>query len=299
MTVSYTESHSYGVLAANFASRVERETKGAVKFKIFYGGVLGGTSAEAKMIKEGTVDVATTWLPSAAASFAPFLKIGSMPFLVKQARDLAPVNSELNDLLNANLASINTVLVTTWNPGAVFFGNKPIAKVDDLKGVLVRSSGGYVGQFFTSLGASPVTMPFEELYMGLQKGTIDSSFNTMSTFFDSKMYEVSKYLTVTELPYLLCSVAFTKQAWDRISPANQAIIKNVAYEEYTWGMIKTFEMSAATAKPQAIAKGTTVLTIPDSELAKMQAATKPLWDSYIKDFPELGPKFQAIFAKVN
>ena len=48
-----------------------------------------------------------------------------------------------------------------------------------------------------ALGASSVTMGSGEVYMGIQRGTIDGQTSGTTAMRDRKMYEVTKYLTIT------------------------------------------------------------------------------------------------------
>lgn len=51
---------------------------------------------------------------------------------------------------------------------------KPIKTVDDLKGLKIRLGGGLVGDVMSRLGAVPQSIPGGEIYVSLEKGTLDA-----------------------------------------------------------------------------------------------------------------------------
>ena len=55
-------------------------------------------------------------------------------------------------------------------------------------------------ELWRTLGANPTPMPWP-VYTELQQGTIDAQENPLSVIWTNKLYEVQKYLTLTEHVY--------------------------------------------------------------------------------------------------
>ncbi len=99
----------------------------------------------------------------------------------------------------------------------------------DLAGVKLRMPGTDAWQFLgKALGASPVPLPFTEIYTALQTGAIDGQDNPLPTDKDSKFYEVTKQIVLTSHLVDLNYVAFSKKVWDSLSADQQAIVQKAA-----------------------------------------------------------------------
>ena len=65
-----------------------------------------------------------------------------------------------------------------------------------------------------ALGAVPQVMAFSEVYQALQTGVVDGTENPPSNLYTQKMYEVQKYLTLSDHDYLGYAVIVNKSFWD-------------------------------------------------------------------------------------
>ncbi|KAA0014587.1 C4-dicarboxylate ABC transporter substrate-binding protein [Billgrantia pellis] len=98
-----------------------------------------------------------------------------------------------------------------WQDNGVLFGggystpvykficNTPVETPDDLKGLKIRTAGASHIRWVEHMGAVPVSVPFSEVYTGLQLGSIDCAMaDTTSLVSGFRIAEVAKH--VTELP---------------------------------------------------------------------------------------------------
>ena len=65
-----------------------------------------------------------------------------------------------------------------------------------------------------ALGAIPQSMPFSEVYQGLQTGVVDGTENPPSNMYTQKMFEVQKYANISYHGYLGYAVIVNKKFWD-------------------------------------------------------------------------------------
>ncbi len=79
-------------------------------------------------------------------------------------------------LVNEFLAGYNMISFDGGHTGTQMGGwyRKPIKTVDDLKGLKIRLGGGLVGDVMSRLGAVPQSIPGGEIYVSLEKGTLDA-----------------------------------------------------------------------------------------------------------------------------
>ena len=99
----------------------------------------------------------------------------------------------------------------------------------DLAGVNLRMPGTDAWQFLgRALGANPTPMAFTEIYTALQTGSVDGQDNPLPTVVDAKFFEVTKQVALTSHLVDLNYIAFSKAVWDKLTPAQQAVVQQAA-----------------------------------------------------------------------
>src|SRR6056300_1225407 len=112
----------------------------------------------------------------------------------------------------------------------------------DLAGVNLRMPGTDAWQFLgAALGAAPTPMAFSEVYTSLSTGAVDGQDNPLPTVVDQKFYEVTKQIALTSHLVDLNYIAFSKEVWDKLSPAQQATVQRAADAAAAWGRLKQLD----------------------------------------------------------
>ena len=112
----------------------------------------------------------------------------------------------------------------------------------DLAGVNLRMPGTDAWQFLgAALGASPTPLSFSEVYTSLSTGAVDGQDNPLPTVVDQKFYEVTKQIALTSHLVDLNYIAFSKEVWDQLSPAQQATVQRAADAAAAWGRLKQLD----------------------------------------------------------
>lgn len=104
----------------------------------------------------------------------------------------------------------------------------PISSLADIKGKKIRATG-VVAEYIRLLGASPVSIPAPEIYMGLKLGTVDAAVFGMSALDDMKLREVWKYFIVSpNCNTLACSFLINMNAFKALPEDIKEIIEKQA-----------------------------------------------------------------------
>jgi len=112
----------------------------------------------------------------------------------------------------------------------------------DLAGINLRMPGTDAWQFLgAALGASPTPLAFSEVYTSLSTGAVDGQDNPLPTVVDQKFYEVTKQIALTSHLVDLNYIAFSKEVWDKLSPAQQATVQRAADAAAAWGRLKQLD----------------------------------------------------------
>ena len=122
---------------------------------------------------------------------------------------------------------INAKLLAMLPYGDSLIGNgrRPIHTVEDYKGLKIRTAGAAQATMYRALGVVPTEMSSGEVYMGLQRGTIDGACSGPSRFYLSKWYEVTPYITQDySLPFLSFWLAISDRYWEKLSKEDQQLL---------------------------------------------------------------------------
>jgi TRAP-type C4-dicarboxylate transport system substrate-binding protein len=112
--------------------------------------------------------------------------------------------------------------------------NKPIYKMADYRGLKLRSSGRSLSVAMESWGAKSVVMSSADVYMGIQRGTVDGANSGLTTFRSRKWFEVANHVQMLwELVASLDMIANLKW-WNSLPPDLQRIIEESLRSAAIW-----------------------------------------------------------------
>ncbi|KUP91601.1 sialic acid TRAP transporter substrate-binding protein SiaP [Tritonibacter horizontis] len=105
----------------------------------------------------------------------------------------------------------------------------------DLDGLKLRMPGSDAWLFLGSaLGAAPTPLPFGEVYLGLQTGTIDAQDNPLPTVEAAKFYEVTKQIVLTSHLVDGINIAINNETWDKLSDDQKTAVSEAAVASCDW-----------------------------------------------------------------
>lgn len=106
---------------------------------------------------------------------------------------------------------------------------------DDLAGVKLRMPSSDAWLFLgEALGASPTPLPFGEVYLGLQTGTIDAQDNPLPTVEAAKFYEVTEQIVLTSHLVDGVMIGVNAQTWEQLNADEQAAMTQAAVASCDW-----------------------------------------------------------------
>jgi tripartite ATP-independent transporter DctP family solute receptor len=106
-----------------------------------------------------------------------------------------------------------------------FFTKKPIAGINDLKGMKLRvSQDPVMTGMVKGLGASPTVVSFGELYSALQTGVVDGAEQPIANYKSNAFQEVAPYLILDGHTLGAIQVVISDNAWKKLTPAQQKVL---------------------------------------------------------------------------
>jgi TRAP-type C4-dicarboxylate transport system substrate-binding protein len=148
--------------------------------------------------------------------------------------------------------------------------------------------------FMNAMGANATPLPYPELYTALEQRAIDGGTQPITNVVNAKLYEVQKYLTITNHMYSPQSILIGKKAWDSLSPAEQKLVQEAADEARDYQRKISLERNAQGL--DELKKLMTVNALPPAELAKMADKAKPVVAKYTVIVGE--PLVKELYAEV-
>jgi tripartite ATP-independent transporter DctP family solute receptor len=269
-----------------FAEIVAAKSGGKLKIKEFPANQLGTEQQQQSALRGGTQEMqspATTSLVGIAKDFG----LIDFPFIVSTPQQAdALLDGPLGTALLAKLPEKDLIGLGYWDLGFrnVTNSRRPITKGEDLSGIKIRVIPNPVYlETFKTFGANPVPMSFSELYTALETRTVDGQENPVAVILSNKFNEVQKYLSLTNHTYSTNIVLVSKKFWDRLSPAEQTILKE-AFAEARDYQRKVSREQAQTAVAELQSKGMQVNEIAPAELDRMREKTKPVAERFATEY---------------
>ena len=281
--------------AYKFAEMVEQKTEGRIHIDVYYGGQLGDEKALIEQLQFGGVDFTRASI-SPLAEFEKSLNVLSLPYLYKDADQMWRVlEGDIGESFLKSVEKSGLIGLSWYDAGARNFYNskKPITKLDDLKGLKIRVQESQLMMGMVSaLGASATPMAYGEVYSGLQTGVIDGAENNWPSYESTSHYEVAKYYVLDEHSRIPEMQMISKITWDKLSPEDQAIIKECALES---AKIERELWAAKENAAEAKVKegGSEITTLEPGEKEKFQAAMAPLYTQFGAGYEDLISQIQA------
>jgi len=283
-------TYPYHLAGLAFAKDLDERTKGALKVNVFPLGQLGGERDITEGLQLGTIDFQATSL-GVTGTFVKPVNVLNLPFIFKgPAHWMKVMHGPPGDwIMKESVREGEKVGLKVLGIGGPMFrvpmnNVRPITKIDDFKGLKIRTMEVPIHkETYKAMGASPVPLPFGELYTALQTGVVDGNENGPATLEAMKFYEVQKY--VTYLPVVSNGGIFlmSLKTWQRLSSEHQ---QAVAESAKAW--VKSMDDEGLKQDNEALkkmeAKGTKINTITD--MTAYVNATKHIYDQMLKDYPK-------------
>ena len=264
-----------------FKERLEKESDGKIKVDLFFSGVLGNERELMDLVSTGA-------LQGTRGGFFndvnPKFNLLTLPFLVSnwdEASNL--VNSSLMKTINAGSRTNGFhVPATGISQGFRAHTNnkKPILTPRDFKGLKMRVPMQEVFiQTARAFGANPQELAAIDIYQALQTGVIDGQDNPPSNIWDFKMYEVSKYLTVTNYATGPDPFIVNLKWYNTLPPELKIIFDRVAKE----AIAKSYQMNREKESEylDMLSKHLKINYISGKDLIPFQEAVKPVYNYFI------------------
>ncbi len=230
---STNEEDPRGVVLGKFKETVESETNGDVIIEIHPSGELGSDGDLIKGIIDGSVGM-TVSSAGNYAQYATKIGVSALPFLFGDFESAWKfVDSDTMQNINPDLEAFNMHVLAYFDNGfrcvTTTEAVGPINTVADMEGLNIRTpENQIVMETMSALKANPKSFPFAELKDAIRNGQFDAQENPIPVIYNNKLYEVQKYLSITNHSYDAMPLTIDNTIWTALNPEYREIIEKAA-----------------------------------------------------------------------
>ena len=224
-----------GQTGSHFKEKVEELSGGSVVVDVQASGVLGSENDVLDAILGGSTSIDISRISAFALTSygCNKSKLLSIPFTFNnRAHFWNFANSDLApEFLNEPQALGLPVRGLFYGEEGFrhFFTVKPVATIDDLKGMKLRVSNDPVmNGMVEGLGANPTVVAFGELYSALQTGVVDGAEQPIANYKSNAFPEVANNLILDGHTLGAVQAVITDNAWGKLTANQQAAVMAAA-----------------------------------------------------------------------
>ncbi|MCC8056762.1 DctP family TRAP transporter solute-binding subunit [Cloacibacillus sp.] len=263
-----------------FEKYVEEASGGRIAVDVYANAQLGGERQMLEGMTLGMIEMAML-SPGIAANIAPKFQVIDLPYLFNdRAAAYKALDGKLGQTLNEQILPKGVRLLCFPENGFHQITNNkgPIKSPADLKGVKVRVQPIPAHlELFKAFGANPTPVDFGELYTALLQKTVDAQENSITLIYSSKLYEVQKYLTMSNHVYAPSAVFMSEAFYKRLPADLQKIVMDGAKKFRDASRANQQKEGDRLLKEMVEKNGLKVYYPTDAEMKQFRDAAQPVY----------------------
>jgi tripartite ATP-independent transporter DctP family solute receptor len=258
---------------------LESRSGGKFRIKVYNKGALGTEKETIDQVKIGALEMARVNI-SPMNNVCPLTQVPTMPFLFRSVEHMRKVlDGPVGEEILKSCEPQGFIGLAFYDSGArSIYAKKPVKTVADAKGLKIRvqQSDLWVA-LVGAMGANATPMPFGEVYTGLKTGLIDAAENNLPSFDTAKHAEAAKFYSRTEHSMAPEMLLMSKIHWDKLSKAEQELVRATARESVAVQRARWDEQEArslATVKAQGV-------QLVEVDKASFQSVMGPVYEKFM------------------
>lgn len=291
-----SEEHPMAQGAVKFADLVSEKSGGRIRIDLYFSGTLGDEKTCMQGVQIGTIDLFRANTNNMADYGCSIMNALALPYVFRDLDHLSStlrndIGKELLDSVQSSGTQMVALSYMEEGPRNLFFTNKSVTKLSDLKGLKIRVPETEVMiKTMKALGANPTPISYSELYTSLQTGVVDAAENAVTGYVTNSFFEVAPYYVKDAHTFGPGLIVMSEKSFNKLSAEDQGIIREAAVEAQDYVLELTKEIEDQYYK-DLDEKGIHVLEVEDIE--NWSAAVKDVYQDYGTEVADLISKIQA------
>ncbi len=274
-----------------WAQKVEKESGGRIRFRLFPALQMGGGAPELyDQVKEGVADIVWTGVGDTPERF-PAVEVFELPLAANSAQGSSRALWEyvrLNDLSRKEFDGVRLLAVGRHDAPQLHMRNKRVQAVADLAGLKIGTPARAASIFLSALGATPVEIPAAQTAQALSSGAVDGallSWDALTALGSGELVKCHTQLD-PQTPWLYSEVfvlAMNSATYKSLPEDLRKVIgANSGADTSAW-LGSVFDAAATSARELAAERGDAIDQLPAAELSGWRAPAQTLVEDWIKD----------------
>ena len=301
LTHQFPETHFVAQVVKEFAQDVAQKTKGGVTVEVYPASQAYKPQEVIKAVVSGAIEAGMTtnmqW-----SGIIPVMDIFVVPYLITEYKVVqevlnGEVGAELFGLMEKK--GVKPLMWTFQTRTMIYTSNdKPLIMPADFKGKKMRGTSKIMNKGVEALGATPMTVAGPEVYMALQRGTLDIGLTDVSAALARHYYEIQKYGTVSN-DFSVTFMAFLNpNFWKSLSSEEQVALNTAALVAQARCLAKS-ETSARQSIDELKKKGMQIHMQTPAEAQAWEKAMAPVLAYFVETTGPQGKKLVDMVQKIK
>jgi TRAP-type C4-dicarboxylate transport system substrate-binding protein len=271
-----------------WCDKLAAESHGRLKCQIYPAMQLGGTPPQLlNQVRDGVADVVWT-LPGYTPGRFPVSEVFELPFVTTTHEASARAMWDYVEThAQKELAGLKPLATWVNGPNVLHFRDRQVRTLADLKGMKLRAPSRLGNKLLSSLGATAVGMPVPQMAESLSKGVIDGALIPWEVVPATKTQELTRFhaesgsaraMTTATMIYVM-----NRKKYDSLPADLKKVIDANSGREFSAWVAARHVAADAVGREATAKNGNTIYSIPQEEMAKWEAAARPVTEEWIKE----------------
>ena len=275
-----------------WADKVEKESGNRIKIDHYPSMQLGGKPpALYGQAVDGIADIIWT-VPGYTPGRFPHGEVFELPFMMTNAKATSRAYWDIHEKYMKNKDYKDAHIIAVWvhGPGLIH-SNRPITKLQDLKGIKLRAPTRIITGLFEKLGATSIGMPVPGIPEALSRGVIEAAVIPWEVVPALKVQELVSNHTDFGNDALYTTtfvMAMNKAAYAKLPNDLKAVIDANSGREVSGWAGDTQAAADGPSRALTVKNGNNLISLPKDEVARWRVAAEPVVAEWLNDMKAKG-----------
>lgn len=288
------KSPTHMKLLKPWAEKLEKDSNGKIKVEIFPSMTMGGKPNELyKQVRDGGADIIWT-LAGYTPGVFPRTEVYELP-TVHRGDALATTLAikENMHLIKDDFKRIKPLLIHVHAGNAIHTTDKKVEKLEDVRGLKLRTPSRTGAWYINEMGAEPVGMPLPTFPQALSKKAVDGGLIPFEVFPPYKLHQLTNYSVEGEdgdrFGTSVFMLLMNEKKFKKLSKELQeVIIKNTGIEFSKKAGQLFMDSEKPGIKMQSDSKNSEVIKLSNEAMKEFNNVGQKVVDRWVKEVSRKG-----------
>jgi TRAP-type transport system periplasmic protein len=266
-----------------WAQKVNERSKGAIQIEVRDGAAMSNFGNVYDRVQSDVIQIGWA-LHSLIGGKFPLSEVAGLPFVSAGGVEatIALWNLHQTGLLDEEYADVVPLVFGVFGPAQLHFA-KEQPKIENLAGLKIGAQGRVPSQIVSGLSGTPVSVPPQDMYEAVQRGTVDGMIASWAAFAPYRYQEVTSYHVEAPMGQQTSMFFMSRARFNALSPEAQKVLKEVAAESTSREFSEFFYGEWSRYRQQVVGDSKHKVEQPTAEQMKLwESKASPVIDEWVK-----------------